>query len=77
MDKELLESYKKTIELFLGTSGVYKGIENVNKDSKNLENEKTFIRDKVIRMKAGNVDEKILDQAIDELLPYLIMRESE
>ena len=67
----LCEIYKKEIEIFLGTMGVVKGDKIINTDTTlNKENAK-FIKEKMLQLKSNNCDEKILDKAIEELLPYL------
>ncbi len=68
---EIVEMYKKEIEEYLTTLSIYKGEKIINKDKQlNAENFR-FIKRMFIRMKSGNVDEKLLDKAINELLPYL------
>lgn len=73
-ERELVNIYKKQIEFFLATLDIYKGTNIINNDKKlNLEN-KQFIKDKMLQMNANNVNEKLLDIAIDELLPYLYQK---
>lgn len=69
--KELLEIYKAEIEIFLGTMGVFKGNKVININPTDNEENKKFIREKILQLHSGNVDEKVLNEAIDELLPYL------
>lgn len=70
-DRDIIEIYKKEIELFLGTLGIFKGNSIINIDEiKNAENKK-FIKQKMSEMKAGNFNNELMDTAIDELLPYL------
>lgn len=70
-DRDVIELYKKEIEVFLSTLGIFKGKVIVNKDKKLNENNSQFIKKKFIQMRSGNVNEKLLDIAVDELIPYL------
>ena len=70
-ERDVIELYKKEIEVFLATLGIFKGKVIVNKDKKLNENNSQFIKEKFIQMKSGNVNEKLLDIAINELMPYL------
>lgn len=68
---DLLEIYKKNIEVVLATMGTFKSDKVVSKNPEiNAEN-KEFIRNHMLRIYSGNVDVDILNKAIDELLPYL------
>lgn len=70
-EREKIELYKKDIELFLGTMKIFKGNKIVNTNKyKNALNKK-FILDKMSKKYAGNFDDKLLEIAVDELLPYL------
>ena len=69
--KEIIELYKKEIELFLATLSIFKGHKVINSDKTlNAEN-KEFIKQKFTQLKSGNINEVALNIAIDELLPYL------
>ena len=70
-DRDIIELYKKELEIFLATLDIKKGSEIVNIDKKLNEENSRFLKMKYIQMKSGNVDEKLLDIAIDELMPYL------
>lgn len=70
-DRDVIELYKKELEVFLATLGIFKGQEIVNKDQGLNEDNSRFIKQKYIQMKSGNVNVKILDIAINELMPYL------
>ena len=70
-DRVVIELYKKEIEVFLATLGIFKGKVIVNKDKKLNEENSRFIKQKYIQMKSGNVNVKLLDIAINELMPYL------
>lgn len=67
----LLEVYKKEIEIFLATMGIFKGDKIINNNSKANAETKEFIKKQMQKMFSGNLDEDILNKAIDELLPYL------
>lgn len=70
-DRDIIEIYKKEIELFLGSLDIFKGETIINTDSvKNAEN-KRFIKQKMRNIKGGDFNDKLMDIAIDELLPYL------
>ncbi|MCI6927914.1 MAG: hypothetical protein MR759_01385 [Ruminococcus sp.] len=70
-ENEVIKCYEKEIEIFLATIGIYKGNKIYNTDpAKNTQNKK-FIIDKMIEIKAGNVDKATLEKAVDKLLPYL------
>ena len=69
--REIIELCKKEIELFLATLSIFKGNKVINSDKAlNAEN-KEFIKKKFTQLKSGNINEEVLDIAIDELLPYL------
>ena len=70
-EREKIELYKKDIELFLGTMKIFKGNKIVNTDKYKNELNKKFILDKMSELYAGNFDDKLLEIAVDELLPYL------
>lgn len=71
---ELLEIYKKEIEVFLATMGIYKGDKIINNNPEiNAENKK-FIKSHMEKMFSGNLNVGILNKAIDELLPYLYQK---
>ena len=70
-ERDVIELYKKEIEVFLATLGIFKGKVIVNKDKKLNENNSQFIKEKFIQMRSGNVNEKLLDIAINELMPCL------
>ena len=71
---DLLEIYKKEIEVFLGTMGIYKGDKIINNDlAINAEN-KGFIKKYMQKMFADNLNIDMLNQAIDEILPYLYQK---
>ena len=70
-DRDVIELYKKELEVFLATLGIFKGQEIVNKDQELNEDNSRFIKQKYIQMKSGNVNVKFLDIAIKELMPYL------
>lgn len=71
---ELLEIYKKEIEVFLATMGIYKGDKIINNNPEiNAEN-KEFIKSHMQKMFSGNLNVGILNKAIDELLPYLYQK---
>lgn len=68
---DLLELYQKEIEVVSGTMGIYKGDKIVNKNPNiNAEN-KEFIKNHMQKIFAGNLNTDILNEAIDNLLPYL------
>ena len=69
MDEEL-ELLKKEIELFLETISLYKGDRIISFDKSVEDHNKKWIKEKMMQIKSGNVDEKLLDKAIDELYPY-------
>mgnify|MGYP006916113218 CR=1 FL=1 len=70
-DREIIEIYKKEIELFLGMLSIRKGNTIINTNSEiNLKN-KEFILSKMDELKAGNYQRDLMNLAIDELLPYL------
>ena len=69
--KEIKELYKKEIELFLETLNIYKGNKIVNTNIELNKQNFEFIKQKMKRIHYNNYDEKILDEAINELLPYL------
>ena len=72
---DMLELYKKEIELFLSTLGIYKGDKEINKNEQlNAENKK-FIKEKMMKIHSGNFDEDVLNMAIDQLLPYLYQKD--
>lgn len=69
--REIIELYKKEIEVFLATLSIFKGNKAINSNKElNVEN-KEFIKQKFTQLKSGNVNEEALNLAIDELLPYL------
>ena len=69
--RETIELYKKELEFFLATLSIFKGNKVINSDKAlNAEN-KEFIKKKFTQLKSGNVNEEVLNIAIDELLPYL------
>ncbi len=69
--REIIELYKKEIEVFLATLSIFKGNKVINSDKTlNAEN-KEFIKQKFTQLKSGNINEVALNIAIDELLPYL------
>lgn len=70
-DRTIIELYKKELEIFLATLDIKKGSEKVNNDKKLNEENHRFLKMKYIQMKSGNVNETLLDIAIDELMPYL------
>ncbi|MCR4661625.1 MAG: hypothetical protein K5765_06455 [Clostridia bacterium] len=70
-NRDTIEKYKKELEEFLSTLGIFKSTVIVNRDKKNYEENAQFIKKMYIRMKSGNVDIKLLDIAINELIPYL------
>ena len=71
---DLIEIYKKEIEVFLGTMSIHKGDKIINNNSAiNAEN-KEFIRKYMQKMFANNLNVDILNKAIDELLPYLYQK---
>ena len=70
-DIDIIEIYKKEIELFLQTLNIRKGDTIINTDPNiNLKN-KEFILLKMDELKAGNYRRDLMNTAIDELLPYL------
>ncbi len=71
---DLIEIYKKEIENFLGTMGIYKGNKIINNNPAiNAEN-KEFIKKYMQKMFANNLNIDILNKAIDEMLPYLYQK---
>ena len=70
----IIEAYEKEIEIFLATMSIFKGTRIMNDNNPNEKENKKFIKTKFLQMKSGNIDEKILDKAIDELYPYLYER---
>ena len=70
-DRDIIELYKKELEIFLATLGIFKGKVIVNKDKKLNEENSQLIKNKYIQMKSGNVNVKLLEIAINELIPYL------
>lgn len=70
-DSEVIDLYKKDLEVFLATLGIFKGKVIVNKDKKLNEENSRFIKNKYIQMKSGNVNKELLDIATNELIPYL------
>ena len=68
---EIKELYKKEIELFLGTLDIYKGNKIVNTNAEINKKNFEFIKQKMKRIHQDNYDEKVLNEAINELLPYL------
>ena len=70
-NQAIVEIYKKELEVFLATLDIYKGNVPINNDEKlNAEN-KEWMKKQFIRIKGGNVEESALNQALDELWPYL------
>lgn len=68
---DLLVIYKKELEMYLATLSIFVGDKIVNIDQKLNEENRQFIKKKFFQLKANNVDEAVLDLALDELLPYL------
>lgn len=71
-ERDVIEGYKKQIEIFLRPLNIVKVDTVVNKDSETNAKNKNFIKEKMNRIYGANVYEKLMNQAIDELLPYLI-----
>ena len=71
---ELVDLYKKELEIFLSTLSIYKGDGIINTDETLNEENRRFIKEKFIRLKSGNVDESVLDKALDALIPYLYVK---
>mgnify|MGYP007121295324 CR=1 FL=1 len=71
-ERDVIEGYKKQIEILLRPLYIVKVDTVVNKDSETNAKNKNFIKEKMNRIYGANVDEKLMNQAIDELLPYLI-----
>lgn len=73
-EREHINLYKKQIEIFLRISGIYISDQKQEYTPEQSEENRKFIKEIALRMWSGNVNEEILDKAIDELLPYLIER---
>ena len=71
---DLLEAYKKEIEAFLATMGIYKGDKIKNNNPEINAKNKEFIKKHMQKMFSGNLNVGILHKAIDELLPYLYQK---
>ena len=67
----LLEVYKTEIEIFLATMGIFKSYKIINSNSKDNAETKEFIKKQMQKMFSGNLDGDVLNEAIDDLLPYL------
>ena len=67
----LLEVYKREIEIFLATMGIFKGDKIINNNSKANAETKEFIKKHMQKMCSSNLNDDVLNEAIDELLPYL------
>ncbi len=72
-DRVIIELYKKELEFFLSTLGISKSTIIINKDKKLNDENSQFIKQKYIQIKSGNVNVKLLDIAINELIPYLFV----
>lgn len=70
-EREIIELYKKEIELFLAPLHIVKGETIINTEANLNDQNKAFIKQKMNEIKAGNFDKDLMDKAIDELLPYL------
>ena len=68
---DLSHVYEKELEMFLSTLSIYKGDKVVNVNLIINEENRNFIKKQFIRMKGGNIEESILDEVLDEMLPYL------
>ena len=71
---EILEMYKKEIEVFLATVGIYKGDKIINNNPEINAKNKEFIKEHMQKLFSGNLNVGILNKAIDELLPYLYQK---
>lgn len=67
----LLELYKKEIEVFLATMGIYRSDKVINERAEMDDRNREFIKKQMLKIFAGNLDIDLLNKAIDELLPYL------
>jgi len=70
-ERDLIELYKKEIETFLSTLNIFKSKTIANIDENIKEKNVKFIKEKMMNIYAGNFNEKLFDQAINELYPYL------
>lgn len=69
--ENLLELYKKEIEVFLATMGIYRSDKVINERAEMDDRNREFIKKQMLKIFAGNRDIDLLNKAIDELLPYL------
>lgn len=70
-ERVVVEAYKKQLEMFLAPMGIEKGDKFIKDNESINDGNKNFLREKMLRMNSGNVEGRLLDIAIDELLPYL------
>lgn len=70
-ERDIIELHKKDIETFLKTLKIYKSETMAYIDESIKEENIKFIKKEMTRIYAGNVNERLLDQAINELYPYL------
>ena len=71
-EEELFELVKGELLLFLGAMNIgMADTRDENLDETIEEENKRFIKNKFLEMKAGNVRQDLLDRAIDEVYPFL------
>lgn len=70
-ERDIIELHKKDIETFLKTLKIYKSETMAYIDESIKEENIKFIKKEMTRIYAGNVNERLLDQAINELYPHL------
>lgn len=74
-NNDIVKCYEKEIELFLGTMGIFKGNRAYNTNFDKIKSNRDFIINKMIKIKAGNIDRVALEKAVDNLLPFLCEKE--
>ncbi len=70
-ERDLIKLYKKRIEVFLSALNMYKSKTIANIDENIKEKNVKFIKEKMMDIYADNFNEKLFNQAINELYPYL------
>lgn len=55
----LVELYKKELEVFLATIGIFEGEKRINTNEQLNNENKAWLKKKFIQLKSGNVDERI------------------
>lgn len=68
------EVYMKEIEVYLEILGITKQNHVVNHPECISDVFQKDLKNRFLRMTSGNVDEEILNQAIEEIVPYLSIK---